>query len=629
MPFRFFVLEKAQFFIQKLLLAPGFYILQYSFLLLHMPRRKKHISDLDFQKMSPSRFVGILMKNPDAARIFDEQELWLELYSGDWLKLLSKCPQYADRFKERAYARNKSGGADCPRNEDTFKMYADMDPWDWSSLLLVRPELAGLCDYCGAWAEFGAGEWTELLEKFPDWRGRAKKYKNAWVAGILENPDLAEECECLGEFDVVDWSFILEKYPEFAAKCDKFPEFESWLWSGLIEKQPSLWVYSPLACVEKIIEDPANAEECKCWDWFGDGHWHMLLKARPQFADRCGVYEKFSADDWYWLMLRRPEFRDRAKNYAHGCAALLAMRDIAACQCDKFAQFDAADWYMFCRARPHNIHICGEYGGWELFSPKRLCALAMEVPQGARGFLAEEFDKRGLWGRISKDIWLYALCSGGGHEFAEKCGKFGEFSEEEWGKLLKASQKFLPIAKEHENGWIRLLQDKPGLAGQCKMFPEFSADSWQLLLLAGAKFEKIAKNFAHGQYALLMSNPKFAAQCDKWDCFDASEWVEILKKYPQFEKKCKIWDKFDCGDWVDLLCGRRRFAKRCGKWGDFSAGQWECLILASAAYLKMCPNPAIISDDGWGRILMRRPELKPLCKKLGKYIPRYDSLLVY
>ena len=123
---------------------------------------------------------------------------------------------------------------------DKWKFF---NAWIWNDLLSKQPQFAGKCD---KWEEFDASNWNVLLENQPQFVEYAKHYTSGWVAILIREPELAEECYMWmwGEFDADDWHILLEKQPQFAVKCDKFGELNKRK-KLLLQEQPILKKYFP------------------------------------------------------------------------------------------------------------------------------------------------------------------------------------------------------------------------------------------------------------------------------------------------------------------------------------------------------------------------------------------------
>ena len=131
---------------------------------------------------------------------------WKKLDGWDWIRLLSKQPQFADKCN-----------------------WKKLDGKDWRRLLSEQPQFADKCD---CWDEFESEDWRFLLSS---------------------QPQLADKCDSWDEFDSEDWSLLLSKQPQFADKCN-WSKLYSFQQKTLITKHPQLIKYFTVSDIAEIPE---------------------------------------------------------------------------------------------------------------------------------------------------------------------------------------------------------------------------------------------------------------------------------------------------------------------------------------------------------------------------------------
>ena len=175
---------------------------------------------------------------------------WDMLNNLDWLILLDKYPQFADKFDK----------------------WDEFDGEDWSCLLCEQPQFANKCD---KWDYFDSDAWFELL---------------------YTQPQFADKCDIWDEFEGIDWANLLSAQPQFADKCNKWDEFDGYDWSYLLAEQPQF--------ADKCDWTKLNSNTY---------HWVKLLQEQPQLIKYCNtsiITEKDKAK----LLAKHPDLAKYFKN---------------------------------------------------------------------------------------------------------------------------------------------------------------------------------------------------------------------------------------------------------------------------------------------------------------------------
>ena len=192
---------------------------------------------------SPSLFYPVLFKKcPQLI----ERCNWDMLNNLDWLILLEKYPQFADKFDK----------------------WDEFDGEDWSCLLCEQPQFADKCD---KWDEIDSEDWVELLCSQPQFADKCNKWEELdeqdWANLLSEKPQFADKCNW-DSLKGIGWCRLLATQPQFADKCD---------WDKL---DGSAWRYL-------LSERPQFADKCDVWDYLDAAQWESLLKHQPQLVDKC------------------------------------------------------------------------------------------------------------------------------------------------------------------------------------------------------------------------------------------------------------------------------------------------------------------------------------------------------
>ena len=192
---------------------------------------------------SPSLFYPVLFKKcPQLI----ERCNWDMLNNLDWLILLEKYPQFADKFDK----------------------WDEFDGEDWSCLLCEQPQFADKCD---KWDEIDSEDWVELLCSQPQFADKCNKWEELdeqdWANLLSEKPQFADKCNW-DSLKGIGWCRLLATQPQFADKCD---------WDKL---DGSAWRYL-------LSERPQFADKCDVWDYLDAAQWRSLLKNQPQLVDKC------------------------------------------------------------------------------------------------------------------------------------------------------------------------------------------------------------------------------------------------------------------------------------------------------------------------------------------------------
>lgn len=105
-------------------------------------------------------------------------------------------------------------------------------------LLKEDASLASKFDEYSLWDRFYFDNWRNLLSDQAQFKKKAKHYASGWVAILILNPELAQECDKWEKFDDWEWCKLLSEQPQFANKCDRWEYFVGWMWEELLGKQP-------------------------------------------------------------------------------------------------------------------------------------------------------------------------------------------------------------------------------------------------------------------------------------------------------------------------------------------------------------------------------------------------------
>ena len=189
---------------------------------------------------SPSLFYPVLFKKcPQLI----ERCNWDMLNNLDWLILLEKYPQFADKFDK----------------------WDEFDGEDWSCLLCEQPQFADKCD---KWDEIDSEDWVELL---------------------CSQPQFADKCNKWEELDEQDWANLLSEKPQFADKCN-WDSLKGIGWCRLLATQPQF--------ADKCDWTKLDSNTY---------HWFKLLQDQPHFADKCNKWAEFDEDEKEALLDAQPQ----------------------------------------------------------------------------------------------------------------------------------------------------------------------------------------------------------------------------------------------------------------------------------------------------------------------------------
>ena len=274
--------------------------------------------------MANKKLVNLLLQDENANVANDEFET---LSGSDWVRLLSKKPQFADK---------------CEWHKLTGKQ--------WSDLLLKQPQFVIKCDLNKIEPYF-----YQLSDKYKDIGCyiEINELPPKFIARLLaEAPQFAGKCNQWNNFSSFDWSVLLSKQPQFADICDKREEFGSREWSILLAGQPQF------------------AEKYDRWNEFNISDWSDLLRKQPQFADKCDKWDEFDGADLGWLLIEQPQFAEKfnlSKLNAIDWSYLLRYQPQFVEKCD-FCKFNDDDWFWFC-------------WNWKKFSKKLKMHLMQSQPK--------------------------------------------------------------------------------------------------------------------------------------------------------------------------------------------------------------------------------------------------------
>ena len=159
--------------------------------------------------MANKKLVDLLLQDENANVANDEFDT---LSGSDWVRLLLKKPQFADK-------------CDCCKISDALISGTTVSYWhkltakQWCDLLMKQPQFIDKCD----WSKMHRGYFEQIFNKYPDKivKLEISQLHAELAACVLEShPELAVKYDRWNEFDSDAWSRLLAKQPQFADKCD-------------------------------------------------------------------------------------------------------------------------------------------------------------------------------------------------------------------------------------------------------------------------------------------------------------------------------------------------------------------------------------------------------------------------
>ena len=274
--------------------------------------------------MANKKLVDLLMQDENANVASDEFET---LSGSDWVRLLSKKPQFADK---------------CNWNKLTGTY--------WAKLLKKQPQFVVKCDwnkiYRDSLAFFNVLNNRALIDKIDITKLPAKLA----AYFLSEYPELIEKYDKWNEMTGTDWCILLIRQPEFAYKCNKWADIAGYVWSILLREQPQF------------------ADKCD-WSKLGGSDWSNLLQKQPKFADKCDKWKAMTGSDWSRLLQEQPQFADK---------------------CDKWKEFENCHWANLLREQPQFADKCDKWDDMdkdEVFSGLKIWRYTLTLqPQLAKYF---------------------------------------------------------------------------------------------------------------------------------------------------------------------------------------------------------------------------------------------------
>ena len=406
--------------------------------------------------MANKKLVNLLLQDENANVANEEFET---LIGADWVRLLSKKPQFADK-------------CDCNEIIDDNGTKITVSYWhkltgkNWIDLLKKQPQFVVKCN----WNKIHLG--LNFYE-------------------IFNNRNLADKID-ITKLPVKLVAYFLRKYPEFAEKYDKWNEMTGSDWSVLLSTQPQF------------------ADKCDKWDEFDGSDWSVLLSTQPQFADKCEKWEEFENYQWARLLLEQPQFADRCKKWD----ALdtdefffdFSWRDVLTKhpqvlkyfpepQQKKFLRIDNytyKSWKNFCKKRSFEDIISAIQALFKDVTGYDIPLLADKLSPG--GFYFDyywlfdefpEFIQRCNWNMLNGNDWKELLCSE--PKFSDKCDKWNEIDNDECVELLTEQPQFADKCDKWNEfdgvDWSWLLSNQPQFSYRCNKWEEFNEEDWYDLLL--------------------------------------------------------------------------------------------------------------------------------------------------
>ena len=208
--------------------------------------------------MANKKLVDLLLQDENANVANEEFET---LIGADWVRLLSKKPQFADKCDYNEIIDDNGA-------KTTVSYWHKLTGVNWTVLLKKQPQFIEKCD----WNKLHLVEWYRFLHKLLKKRENVDKIEinklpaNIAVVFLIQYPDLVEKYNKWSDMDEYVWCVLLQFQPQFADKCDKWDIFETWLWQDLLSEQPQF------------------ADKCDKWGEFNRLQKKSLLKKQPQLA---------------------------------------------------------------------------------------------------------------------------------------------------------------------------------------------------------------------------------------------------------------------------------------------------------------------------------------------------------
>ena len=322
----------------------GFY---WSFLLNANPQFAVYCPCL--QELYSDAYSAILRYKPE---LLDGIEIkWQDFSSCDLLKLLTECPQYADKCDWSRLDKNDLQNIlqthpDLIELADFSCFTADI----WTDVLLKKPEhiiscpkdmLPALkwgkllCEHSHLYEYFPKSEyvwwddiawldsdylkdcpWSKLsgfvlmniLRMYPEYIDKVPLKKLDgwnWSELLIVHPHLAQHCHW-GKLKGKDWVNLILKRRGFTKMCpwDKLTGND---WVELIYSFPGYFKKCPKTKLKKqewirlMLYHPHLGKHCPYWNTFNEQQWYAVLKYHGDHAWRCPQRMRPKlAEEWFW-----------------------------------------------------------------------------------------------------------------------------------------------------------------------------------------------------------------------------------------------------------------------------------------------------------------------------------------
>ena len=241
------------------------------------------------EKRTGDALVDYLVAHPDATGGFRLSEL----DSGQLRRLLSACPQFADR---------------C----DISKI----KPEETCAIIVAQPGLLGRL-------KPKKPEWVQILCRRPELVEQLPFYLNKfdWFSILCSQPSLWSHSP-FHDFDSLEWSQPIREQPTLAEKCpwDRLNFIRAWrdsilLYPDVVLAHREDWApfhhlggYDPEALAPLIARKPELGEKVD-FKAFRAEEWEIILKSQPQLISHCNV-KKIFHDVPGELLAARPELAE-------------------------------------------------------------------------------------------------------------------------------------------------------------------------------------------------------------------------------------------------------------------------------------------------------------------------------
>ena len=606
--------------------------------------------------MANKKLVDLLLQDENANVANEEFET---LGGSDWVRLLSKKPQFADK-------------CDCCKISNALIEGTTVSYWhkltakQWCDLLIKQLQFIDKCD----WSKMHRGYFEQIFNKYPDKMVKLEisQLHTELAACVLEShPELAVKYDRWDEFDSDAWSSLLSKQPQFADKCN-WDKLEGWDWNLLLQKQPQFsdkcnWGKLDGSSWSWLLqEQPQFFDKC-AWSKLDGWNWRLLLEKQPQFSDKCD-WSKLKGSAWCWLLRSQPQFFDKCDwNLLSGndWGMLLDLRPDFADKCDKWGEFDRLQKKSLLTKHPQLAKYFQkeEKMGNKILTIKQDDSSIVVCIDGKLNFshsycfykdkkdadnesidflrhvietLPPDKGKMLITDGIEVDIKDNELCStiekelglklyniygssGNSSEFEDdESEEIGEkISAEEYDEIRQQMSDNLDYWKIfcHERGFENIS------TALYSLFNDITDLDIPLLIDAmGLHSNGIIFDYAY----LFNKHPEYIQKCN-WNMLNGREWQSLLLcGYPEFSDKCD-WSKLEACDWSELLADHPQFADECDKWNDFDDMDWWYLLDAQPQLADKCDWSKLDSLDTyhWSELLQDQPQFADKCNKWAEF----------